>query len=246
MPQHSLTEKTMSARSAKSLGRTSAAPFTRDGESVAQQILPLGGVLGPAVFTTLVIVCAALRPEYSHLNQFISELGATGTTDASLMNRAGFIPAGALIAGFGIALIRQLSLGVRSILAGSLIAFFGVGMSLAGFFPCDPGCPQPPTSLAGTIHDRVSVAAFVAAIAGIGLWAMEFRTRSVWRGIWLYSALASAASLLFLIALATSIDSRSLTGLWQRLLIATVFGWYAVVALRLVRLRAPASNAGTP
>jgi hypothetical protein len=125
--------------------------------------------------------------------------------------------------------------------AGGLITFFGIGMSLAGFFQCDPGCPQPPTSLAGTIHDRVSVAAFVAAIAGIGFWAMEFRTRPLWKGLWRYSALASAAGLCFLLALAASLDTRALTGLWQRLLIATVFGWYAVVALRLVRhpVRAP-------
>jgi hypothetical protein len=42
------------------------------------RLLALGGVAGPVLFTTLVIVCAALRPGYSHLYPFMSELGAPG------------------------------------------------------------------------------------------------------------------------------------------------------------------------
>jgi hypothetical membrane protein len=200
-----------------------------------ERLLAFGGVIGPVLFTILVVVCGALRSEYSHLHQFISELGATGSAHAALMNRAGFIPGGALIAGCGLVLLRLRSRGLRSALAGILTTFFGVGIVLAGFFQCDPGCPQPATSLAGTIHDRVSVAAFLASIAGIGLWAMEFRKTPFWRGLWRYSALTSAAGLLFLLALASSLDARYLTGLWQRFFMATFFAWYLVLGLRLLR-----------
>ena len=200
-----------------------------------KRLLAIGGIVGPVLFTILVIVCGALRKEYSHLHQFISELGATGSAHAALMNRAGFLPAGTLIAGCGLVLLRLRTRGLRSALAGILTTFLGVGIVLAGFFQCDPGCPQPATSLAGTIHDRVSVAAFVAAIAGIGLWAIEFRKTPFWRGLWRYSAVTSAAGLLFLLALAMSLEARYLTGLWQRFLIANLFGWYLVVGLRLLR-----------
>jgi hypothetical membrane protein len=53
--------------------------------------LALGGVAGPAIFSVATLACAALRPQYSHLANVISELGATGTSNALLMNYAGFV-----------------------------------------------------------------------------------------------------------------------------------------------------------
>ncbi len=59
------------------------------------RILLLGGVIGPVLFTLVVVVAAAMRADYSHVHQFISELGATGSSHADFMNYAGFVPAGA-------------------------------------------------------------------------------------------------------------------------------------------------------
>ena len=42
-----------------------------------------------SLFGAVVVLCAAARPDYSHIDQFISELGATGSSRASLMNYAG-------------------------------------------------------------------------------------------------------------------------------------------------------------
>ncbi len=39
------------------------------------RVLALGGVAGPALFTLVVLVCAALRPNYSHSMQVMSALG---------------------------------------------------------------------------------------------------------------------------------------------------------------------------
>lgn len=198
------------------------------------RLLALGGVAGPVLFTTMVIVCAALRPDYRHLYQFMSELGATGTPNAALMNFAGFIPTGLLIAAFGIALLRMLGSGVRSLVAGALVTWFGAGVLLAGIFSCDAGCPMGPgVSQAARLHDLVSISAFTSAIVGIGLWAFEFRRLPRWQRLWKYTAVSSAVAAVLMAALAASIDGRVLTGLWQRLLLATLFLWYAVVGLRL-------------
>jgi hypothetical protein len=64
----------------------------KQGAEVKVRLLCLGGVAGPALFTAVVILCAALRPNYSHVAQFVSELGARGTSHAELMNLAGFVP----------------------------------------------------------------------------------------------------------------------------------------------------------
>ena len=199
------------------------------------RIFSLGGVLGPALFTVMVILCGAGRPGYSHIRQLISELGASGTTHATLMNLGGFIPAGVLLAGFGIATGRLLKGGTRATIASGLLTLFGLGVIVAGAYSCDLGCPQPPTSTAGLIHDRVSVAAFLAAIVGIGLWALEFRRLNAFRDLWRYGAMTSIVALGLFIALAASLQARVITGLLQRLLLGTLFLWCGIVALRLPR-----------
>lgn len=65
------------------------------------KFLSLGGVAGPVLFTSVTLVCASLRPGYGHISQFISELGASGTPHALLMNLAGFIPSGLMLAALG-------------------------------------------------------------------------------------------------------------------------------------------------
>lgn len=201
--------------------------------------LALGGVVGPALYVAVFVLCGALRPGYQHATQFISELGAAGTPHAALMNFAGFLPAGVLIAGFAASLGTVLPRRGASTAAAVLVGLFGLGMILAGSFPCAPGCPQDRP----TVHDGVSIAAFLAASAGFACAAASFRKAAAWRSLWTYSAVSSAATLLFLGMLAASIPSRTLTGVWQRLLVATVFLWCAVVGLRGFRL---AGSGGEP
>ena len=210
------------------------------------RILSLGGVLGPALFTAVVILCGALRPGYSHVGQFISELGASGTPHAMLMNVGGFIPAGLLLAGFGVATGRLLKGGARAAIASGLVTLFGLGVVVAGVYSCDLGCPQPPSSTAGLIHDRVSVAAFLAGIVGVGLWALEFRRLTSFSDLWRYAALSSVAALCLFIALAASLQTRVITGLLQRLLLGTLFLWCGKVSLRLLRYQGASNPAGSP
>ena len=53
--------------------------------------LLLTGVAGPLVFGIAVFTSGALRSNYSHVDQFISELGETGGEFAWLMNYFGFM-----------------------------------------------------------------------------------------------------------------------------------------------------------
>jgi hypothetical membrane protein len=203
------------------------------------KFLALGGVAGPALFSAVVILCGVLRPDYSHAAQFISELGANGTQNAALMNFAGFVPSGLLIAALGVSLSRLLPRVRISIVAAALTAMFGFGLAIAGLYPCEPGCPQQEL----TLHDGVSMAAFLSGIAGSAVFARIFRSCGGSRALWLYSAVSSAGALCFLVALASSLESRALTGLWQRLLVGTLFLWCAVVGLHFFRSSGPPSHA---
>lgn len=204
--------------------------------------LGLGGVMGPAMFATMVVVCGAWRPGYSHGAQFISELGAKGTPGAVWMNGLGFLPAGVGVAMLGIALTRHFRGRRLAGVAAALVAGFGVALVTAGVVPCEAGCPQAEP----TLHDGASVLGFVAALVAFAIFALVFREHEGWRRLSLPSAVASAVGLVLLVGLARSIESRQWTGLWQRLLLATLFLWCAVVGWRTFRAgRRPVAPAGT-
>jgi hypothetical membrane protein len=205
--------------------------------------LALGGVAGPVLFTSVVILCAALRPEYSHLTQFMSELGESGGPHASLMNFLGFIPSGLLLAGFGVSLAFLRPSTAFSLAAATLIAIFGLGITAAGAYSCDPGCPREGISFEATVHRVVSVIAFIAGIVGTALWAYRFRGLPAWRSLRHYSAVTSAAALVLLLVLNASVESRAYSGLWQRLFLATLYVWCAVVGLRLFGSSTPGKHA---
>lgn len=199
------------------------------------RLLALGGIAGPILFSAVVIVSAALRARYSHTADFISELGAAGTPYASLMNDAGFLPSGLMLAAFGVALARALPRRRASLLAAMLVTLFGAGVAASGIASCDPGCPLTGGSVENLVHNRIAPVAFLCLIAGAGILGILFRGSPAWRSLSLYSLVSSLVALCLLIALASSFDTRELTGLWQRLLLAVLFLWCAVVGLRAFR-----------
>jgi hypothetical membrane protein len=199
------------------------------------RILALGGVAGPAIFSVAMLVTSALRRDYSHLSSFISELGANGTPYAALMNYGGFVPAGVLLAAFGVGLGSVMPRRRLTTVAAGLVTLFGCGVAASGIISCDPGCPQATGSVENLIHDRIGPASFLCLIAGVALFGIAFRGIPAWRHLLAYSFLTSASALCLLVALASSLDTRELTGLWQRLLLAVLFQWCVVIGLKAYR-----------
>ena len=199
------------------------------------RILTLGGVAGPAIFSVVTLVCAALRPRYSHLTNVISELGATGTPNAPLMNYAGFVPAGLMLASFGVALLRVLPRQRLTRAAAALVTLFGGGIAASGLFSCDPGCPQTGGSLEHAIHDGIAPITFLCLIVGAAIFGTHFRRLPRWHHLATYSLLTSTFAFAFMVALIASLETRTLSGLWQRLMIGTLFLWCAVIGLRAYR-----------
>ncbi len=197
------------------------------------QALTLGGLAGPVLFASITILCAALRPDYSHIHHFISELGATDTSHAWLMNYAGFVPAGVLLVGFGASIKASVPRHRLATIGAFLISLFGGGIALSGLFSCDIGCPQAGGSIQNLIHDRLAPLTFVSGSLGAVCLGLRFRSLRPLRLLWAYSLVSGFLGLVFLAAVASTLESREFTGLWQRLLLAVLFGWCAVVGLRL-------------
>ena len=205
------------------------------------QFLALGGVVGPILFTVTTLICASLRPGYSHAHHFISELGATGTPNAGLMNFAGFIPSGLMLAALGLSLTLLLPGKFLARSGSILLIIFGFGMTVVGFFSCDEGCPRT-GSLENNIHDQISGPIFLCAISGSLMLGFAFRRLPFWEKLWIYSIVSALLSLGFLIALINSLESNTHTGMWQRFLLLTLFLWFGTIGIHAFRFWRDSKN----
>lgn len=210
------------------------------------RILALGGVAGPILFAVITTVAAALRPGYSHITSFISELGAPGTPHAALMNYLGFVPTGLFLTTFGIALVRVTSQHVLAVVGAVLVGVFGVGVTVSGVVSCDPGCPVPGGSLTNLAHNAIGPLSFIALACGIGLLGYGFRRLPSFRPVSGYAVVTSLLGLLLVVALIGSVEARELTGLWQRLFLATQFLWCASIGIRVFRSHGHGAGEGSP
>jgi hypothetical protein len=85
------------------------------------------------------------------------------------------------------------------------------------------------------LHDQISGPAFMCAILGILILGISFRRLHFWREYWLYSVVSALVSAGFLLGLISSLEAYSYTGLWQRLLLLTIFLWIVMVGLKLFK-----------
>ena len=197
--------------------------------------LALGGVLGPLLFIVMTIIASLMRPGYDHVSSFISALGADGTPRAAMMNYGAFLPAGMLLTDFGVGLLLGLPKDRMMQVAAILVMVFGTGMLVDGLASCDPGCPNVGSRENG-IHNAVAPIAFISIIAAIGILGVRFRRWPEWKGVSSYSLISSVLALVFLAAVVSSLQTRDFTGLWQRLMLGTMFLWCIVIGARLFRL----------
>ncbi len=183
-----------------------------------------GGIIGPLAFCIAVIVVAALRGDYSHTDQLMSELGERGSAYSWLFNYAGFFVTGVSIIGFSVFLSAALKAREMSIAAAVLIAIHGLGMLAATWAQCDSGCPaQGSTSqLAHNIIAGIKFPALLLASLVLGIQALRHRVSNA------YGAFCIAAFLLTLILMVkfTMVaETRELAGLWQRAFLAVTYAW---------------------
>lgn len=201
------------------------------------ELLLLTGVAGPVVFFLVVTAGGALRTEYSHANQFISELGETGGEFAWLMNYFGFMLSATLILTFILALRTRFRRTTATVVGTFLLALFAVCVFLAGVFSCDIGCPTADRSLEQKLHDVVSVIAFPGFVIAVIFWGSHFLRLAEWKRFGQYSLITAVASVVLLVAMVQSEASRSGTGLYQRLFLGVLFLWLGVLAIQLMRSR---------
>src|SRR6266498_2022575 len=141
--------------------------------------LLFSGILAPLVYVAAVILGGVLRPGYSHIAQYVSELIETGAPNKALLNPL-FALYNILTIAFGIGLFRYVrdmyekrrkAIGLLGTLVLIAEGIFGL---LSVFFPQDPIDSQATST--GTIHIVLAALSSLTTISTmlfLGLW---FRT----------------------------------------------------------------------
>lgn len=196
--------------------------------------LLLTGIAGPLLFGIAVVVSGALRSNYSHVDQFISELGETGGEFAWLMNYFGFMLSAILILMFVLTFRKRFPRTTTNTLGTLLLVIFAIGVFFAGVYSCDAGCL--PTNATGEqkLHDVASLA-LPAFTLGVAAWGIYFCQVPQWRHFGIYSLISVSLSAILLFVMVQSEASRDGTGLYQRLFLGVLFIWMIALAVWLLR-----------
>ncbi len=173
---------------------------------------------------------AALKPGYSALSQYISELGASGSAHAVLISVAGFIPVGLLAAALLVVMAARVPVSGASRVGYWLLLCEPLAWIGSALAPCDLGCPGG-GSLSQVLHNLLGIVTYLGTALGLALLATAAGLGAGQRAAWL---------LLFLLMGAPPLQEWR--GLLQRLAEWLVYATLCIVAWRLAR---PASAAAS-
>jgi len=192
---------------------------------IARLLAVVAVCFGASFYTT----GAALKPGYSQITHFISELNATGTPWATELGLLGFVPLGALFAAFlvaasPIAHVRGASRAGFWLLWSQPVAFIGVALA-----PCDAGCPigGSPSQL---VHDLLGLITYFAGALAFVLLAFSPALKVRWRALFI----AVGCTWLILFVLMLQPELAQVRGLLQRLADALLAIVLIIVAWRIV------------
>ena len=213
------------------------------GHAVARsRALAACGAVAPVLFTVAIIAASLQHPAYSHVKNFISELGATGAPAATIMNFAGFLPYGLLMVAFAVAVHRGIRADDGGWLGPSLLALYGLAYVGVAMAPCDPGCQAAIPSVHHRLHLLIGdVVLLTAVLAPFTLYARMVKDPA-WRSLGVATLVLPGASWLIL-----EVSGLGVPGaLRQRLWLLLLFVWIELVAVRLLRVGAHPTRQPAP
>ncbi len=170
----------------------------------------------------LTLLGGLFTPGYSHVSQFISELGASQAAHEYPVRFVGFLPAGVTLLAFCWFAHRALPRASLTSAALIALAVYAAGYCVAAAFPCDTGCRPATPSPSQRIHNLVGGMGYLLAPGFLGVFASQSRT---WPAAAPLPIIGLVAALIALAGLLTLSPTSSFVGLSQRAVEVAVLGW---------------------
>lgn len=197
-----------------------------------QRFLAICGIIAPIIFTIILMIASLLRSDYSHLINFVSELGAVGAPYA-IIQRINFVLTGILIVAFTFGLHRGIGDGKGSIIGPLLVAIFGLSSVMSGIFSTDT---IQPGSFSDIMHSMSSAIGSVAAIIAFFIISERLEKDILWRPYQSFSIVIAIVAIIVSVVGAGILGAVGTPGLGQRLFLAVLFLWIEVMAIRLFQI----------
>jgi hypothetical membrane protein len=195
----------------------------------------LCGIVGPIWFSILLLIVGSLHPEYNHVTQYISELGARSAPYSVIMNFGGFMLLGLLITLFSYGFRSSIRNGRWSTIGTSLLTVSGIGFIAIGLFPCDPGCIT--VSITGFMHEFAALVTWISMMLALVFIFQSMKNDWRWTHYRSYTLLTT---ILILIISGPLLFFRisGWVGMIQRVFIGVRLLWIEITAIQLFRLSA--------
>jgi hypothetical membrane protein len=194
------------------------------------KILALSGIIGPLLFVLNIFIIGFFHPNYNHITQYMSELGAINAPYAIIIN-SGFVFGGMLIIFFSYIIFLEFNQKqtIFSIIGSILIFISGLSFLLIGFFPCDPNCVN--VSTIGIIHAYLSDSAELSLIIAPIFLIKKFKEIKIWNSVFLYSILSIIFGIIFFIVYKSNIYLNHV-GLFQRISFGIPLLWLIIIGIK--------------
>lgn len=190
------------------------------------------GIAGPVLWLALLAVAGVMRPEFSHITNYISELGERGSSTELLVRYGAFVFTGFLYICFAGALPGALRAGWPVGVLGVLVALEGAGRMGAGVFPCEPGCG--PVSSGPNFHFLFAAIGFGSGILA-AIWSgVLVRRVPTLRSLSRFSVACGTVAFGSLAVMMWGEQSLVPDGLLEHLATVVLSTWLLVLASRLV------------
>ncbi len=180
--------------------------------------------IGPLIFFGAIVIFGFLHSGYSHISQFISELGAKEADYGQLMNYLGIVPFGLSILLFSIAGVAELKGNMLGRIAFLILAITGILFILAGVFSCDAGCDFENMTQEAIIHNMSAFSAFLLFLLAAILLGINTFTKKKNR-FYLFSLISGILGMFFFYLISKAGIFSEYRGVYQRLFIANFLIW---------------------
>lgn len=186
------------------------------------------GMATPVWFLVTYLTMSAMRPDYRHSEQAISELGSLDAPNLWAWNILGYILPGLAIALLGMALKRDFApLGRSTAIPSLAVVAAGLLLALSGVSPANMADFQSATT---RVHVVGSFGCYVAFMVA-GFWFPAiFRKARSWRWV------AVPSLVIVFVSIATGLlRFAGMASIGQRFTFACFFLWVALLGLALWR-----------
>ena len=198
-----------------------------------KQYLAICGIIAPLLFTIQLIIIGYYHPNYNHIIQYMSELGAVNAPYANIKN-TGLSIIGILIIFFSFGMYEELNdKQTKSIILGSSLVFIsGLSFFLIGFFPCDPDCINFTTI--GIVHGYLANTAQFPLIIAPYFLLTNFKRNKKWHIIYYYSIVTIILGIISFTVYKSYIFEDYI-GLLQRISFGIPILWVEIIAIKIFK-----------